>query len=522
LAPVYFWLAGFVCLSACYFIAKGRIRTFAVNALLIVATAFVATNLLNFAGERASKSSASASILDADKAELSLKLSQALKGAERFMYVPNVGPKNHLERFKQMRNQNEMNAHAQVNQLIAQAQKILDQVVQNNPAAAIVETKYAIVTHELEEPNTVSIDRLDHIDKAEAHQLARALKYIYAPGKPAAAQTQEAEQTFKTYLPNGYYRETVLLSLYHKAGMRAAFDDLQTQIDNKSFVLLVKIVCLFVFIGLSVLVGLVVIVGHFFFLPRSPSEEELAQVRSPVRFGAKTIFAVFIAWQATQLLLGMLLQASGWHLAKSGQNPLTMALVTAGFYIISNGPALLYIYLIALKPHGLKFFESVKLRTKVGRVGVRRMILFGFLTWISAFPVVIALFLIAQRFFNSEGSSNPIIGIVAEAARNADAPAVITFYLTLGVLAPLCEETLFRGFLYTSLRQYWGILPCLLVTAGIFAAVHMDMGGFLPLFGLGFMFGYILERTKSIVPSMIAHGLWNSGTFTVCLLLFGN
>jgi hypothetical protein len=182
----------------------------------------------------------------------------------------------------------------------------------------------------------------------------------------------------------------------------------------------------------------------------------------------------------------------------------------------------LYIYLIALKPHGLKFFDTLKIRTKVGRIGPKRLILFGFLTWISAFPVVLIAYSIAARFFGSEGSSNPIIPLVMETARNSDVPAVIVFYLTLGVLAPICEETLFRGFLYTSLRQYWGILPCLLLTAALFAGVHMDMGGFLPLFALGFLFGYILERTKSIIPSMIAHGLWNSGTFTVCLLLFGN
>jgi membrane protease YdiL (CAAX protease family) len=495
----------------------------AANGLLIAATAFVAINLYTYVSEK-SKTSTTVSILEADKAELSLKMAQSLKATEHLLYVPSVGPKAHLDRFKEMHKQNENQTLAQVNLLISQAQKILDQVLQKNPTAAIVETKYAIVTHELDEPNDVSITRLDHIDKEEAHQLAKALRYIYLPGRPAPAQTREAETTFQTYLPKGYYRQTVLQSLYRKAGMKAAENDLQTEIDNQSLSMVIKIVCFLIFVVLCVLAGFVVIVGHFFFLPRSPSAEEVAQIRSPVKFGFKTIFGVFIAWQATQLMLGMLLQqfAGGLHLFKAGENPLKAALLTAVLYLISNAPVFLYIYLIALKPHGLKFFDTLKLRAKVGRIGLGRLILFGFLTWISAFPVVLIAFFIASRFLGSEGSSNPIIPLVMESARTADLPVIFTFYLTLGVLAPICEESLFRGFLYTSLRQYWGILPCLLLTGGLFAAVHMDMGGFLPLFVLGFLFGYVLERTKSVVPSMIAHGLWNSGTFTVCLLLFGN
>jgi uncharacterized protein len=130
--------------------------------------------------------------------------------------------------------------------------------------------------------------------------------------------------------------------------------------------------------------------------------------------------------------------------------------------------------------------------------------------------------LIAMKFMNSQGSSNPVIALVMEAARSADVPSILMFYFTLGVLAPICEETLFRGFLYTSLRRYWGALPSLLLTAFLFAGVHMDAGGFLPLFGLGFLFGFVVERTKSTLSSMVAHGLWNSGTFTLVLLLFGN
>jgi len=39
---------------------------------------------------------------------------------------------------------------------------------------------------------------------------------------------------------------------------------------------------------------------------------------------------------------------------------------------------------------------------------------------------------------------------------------------------------------------------------------------------IGLVLAFLYERTRSLIPSMIAHGLWNSGTFTFALVLFGS
>jgi membrane protease YdiL (CAAX protease family) len=262
---------------------------------------------------------------------------------------------------------------------------------------------------------------------------------------------------------------------------------------------------------------------QLFFLPRQmTTEEERALIASPIPFSFRTIYGVFMAWMVTQVLLSSILQ-SGIKISElMNHGVLLAACTTAVLYRASNGPGLLYIYLIAVKPNKLNFFDTVKLRARVGKLGPGKLVLAGWLVWFSAVPIVLVCYLIAMKFMNSQGSSNPVIALVMEAARSADVPSILMFYFTLGVLAPICEETLFRGFLYTSLRRYWGVLPSLLFTAFLFAGVHMDAGGFLPLFGLGFLFGFVVERTKSTLSSMVAHGLWNSGTFTLVLLLFGN
>jgi len=113
------------------------------------------------------------------------------------------------------------------------------------------------------------------------------------------------------------------------------------------------------------------------------------------------------------------------------------------------------------------------------------MVLIGLLTWMAALPLVVVAYLIAMKYFGSEGSSNPIIALVMETARSANLAATLIFYFTIGVLAPICEESLFRGFLYSALRRRLSVLPSMLISALVFAGAHLDAGGFLPLFVLG-------------------------------------
>jgi membrane protease YdiL (CAAX protease family) len=77
------------------------------------------------------------------------------------------------------------------------------------------------------------------------------------------------------------------------------------------------------------------------------------------------------------------------------------------------------------------------------------------------------------------------------------------------IAAPIVEETVFRGVLYRWLR---GVLPlgtAMLVSGGIFALFHGDVLLFLPLMGFGALLSWIYERTQSIWPGAVVHGLFN-------------
>jgi membrane protease YdiL (CAAX protease family) len=84
------------------------------------------------------------------------------------------------------------------------------------------------------------------------------------------------------------------------------------------------------------------------------------------------------------------------------------------------------------------------------------------------------------------------------------------------VVAPICEEILFRGFIFTALRSWRGTLPAALITGLLFGAVHAGSAPALdlvPLAALGVGLCLLYRRTGSLYTCFVAHSLNNSVAF---------
>ncbi|MGO8674070.1 MAG: type II CAAX prenyl endopeptidase Rce1 family protein [Capsulimonadaceae bacterium] len=105
------------------------------------------------------------------------------------------------------------------------------------------------------------------------------------------------------------------------------------------------------------------------------------------------------------------------------------------------------------------------------------------------------------------------------ALRDAIGPALmhspVIMAFVVGGLAGIGEETLFRGPVLQSLLRRMPAWGALLVSGALFAAVHMDLHGLILRTLLGMLLGWIVIRTGSIVPAMIAHGLYDTVTLLV-------
>lgn len=80
------------------------------------------------------------------------------------------------------------------------------------------------------------------------------------------------------------------------------------------------------------------------------------------------------------------------------------------------------------------------------------------------------------------------------------------------VIAPVCEEILFRGFMFTALRNWKGPWLGALLTALLFGAVHATSApaeDLLPLAALGFVLCLLYRATGSLYPCIAVHAINN-------------
>ncbi len=90
--------------------------------------------------------------------------------------------------------------------------------------------------------------------------------------------------------------------------------------------------------------------------------------------------------------------------------------------------------------------------------------------------------------------------------------ALIAVTVMVTLLAPISEELFFRGFAFTALRRWIGLIPGALLTGVIFGGIHA--GGTEPEFLVPLMvFGVVLcllyWKTGSLLPPMVLHALNN-------------
>ena len=204
----------------------------------------------------------------------------------------------------------------------------------------------------------------------------------------------------------------------------------------------------------------------------------------------------FVAQIALPLLLGIL-----------NINPVNSSLRVKSLYVFGTymamaigGISVLYFSIKSFRPLPQDWFKF-KL--------VDRWILWGFGGYLVALPLVLLVSLINQQIWHGQGGSNPLLFLALQAQ---DRVALIIFFVTSSIAAPVFEEIMFRGFLLPSLTRYISVRSAIVLSAFIFAIAHLSLSEVLPLATLGMILGFVYARSRNLLAPMLLHSLWNSGT----------
>jgi len=141
----------------------------------------------------------------------------------------------------------------------------------------------------------------------------------------------------------------------------------------------------------------------------------------------------------------------------------------------------------------------------------------GLLTFLALMPLATGAGLIWERLLDTMGLPTDRQEIV-DLILKSRSPALFGFLIALAlVVAPVCEELVFRVGIFRFLRTRTPRWVAFGVSAGLFALLHGNWMSALPLFILGLVFAVSYERTGQMVVPMLAHSLFNLNTLLLVL-----
>jgi hypothetical protein len=503
----------------------GRHRQWLANLLLFILTLFVATFLyVAFSSHKLGKQNG---VVAADQAEMNLRvisMSQALQKQTESWFEKNGAGKD----VHKLLGKSDTDTKTEEG-IFHTAENSLWTAVAQNPDVALYKIKLAILLarRESKEHRSEVEDLLKQVRQTPgtdesaitARTVGDVLERIYVKNSENNQQAQKDAAALTAVLPQGWYRDQALIDLYRVGKVADRLQAEETRIQQRYLKSVLKLALVAVVLLAAALIGVVNLFVQLALTARRP-----ATFADPVGLSIplKTVYAVFITWFSLQVLMSLGFHYLSGKVAWLSEQPLGIAAGTALTYLLSNIPGPLLIYYLALRPQGLNFWHALQIRPRTSTAGTGKLMASGFLGWCTAIPIVTATAILASKFLGTQGSDNPVLGQIMQAATASSVPATIVFYFTLGVMAPFFEELLFRGFIYASLKPRIGAVGATFSSAALFAIMHFDTGGLFMLFAIGLILAYVFERTRSLLPSMMTHGLWNSGTFTFALIIFSS
>lgn len=134
----------------------------------------------------------------------------------------------------------------------------------------------------------------------------------------------------------------------------------------------------------------------------------------------------------------------------------------------------------------------------------------GLLGYMAIFPWIAGLLWLIVRLCQQLRIEPPIEPI-HELLFLEPRPSVVALTVVLAcVVGPVAEELFFRGMLFRALRPHMSRLVAMLISGGLFAAVHTNLLGFLPILVLGCLLADLYERTGTLWSPIAVHVAHNT------------
>ncbi len=138
---------------------------------------------------------------------------------------------------------------------------------------------------------------------------------------------------------------------------------------------------------------------------------------------------------------------------------------------------------------------------------------YGFLLYL----MVIVISMLVTNIFPYNRNMQDILELIVE---TKDMFFKTAYILLVVVAAPVSEEVLFRGLFYSALKGRFGVIAAMVISAAVFAAMHLDPYAAIAYFFGGICLAYIYEKHHNLWYNIVAHATWNLIAVTLLLIFY--
>ncbi|WVZ63024.1 hypothetical protein U9M48_012702 [Paspalum notatum var. saurae] len=195
-------------------------------------------------------------------------------------------------------------------------------------------------------------------------------------------------------------------------------------------------------------------------------------------------------------------------LQRSSLDSMTTVISTVILQLAELTLTLALLQYTAMPGHAIQPFYSGKVFTE--RSWVKETLL--------GFAVLMALVsttsIVVDKLVGFEDAYDPIL---KEILSESPASVFLCFFLYC-VIAPLSEETIYRGFLLTALSSSMKWRDAVLISSLAFTAAHLSCKSSIQLFVVGCITGLAYCRTGTLAASFTIHSLYNAVVLCMALV----
>jgi membrane protease YdiL (CAAX protease family) len=355
-----------------------------------------------------------------------------------------------------------------------------------------------------------------HADEANA-PLYLLLSYVYdrsAPPVPAAEADVSRLQAMDPWLA-----AYVLPDYYDRIGLAAESSTAQQQWKQRQLAFGAAIGAIGGLWMLLALGGFVLILLAFVRGLSGRGGRQAGAVappRPPLRVPWTLITAVEVLFAVA--VLRLLVSVGTGYLLRAfpalRDSDVAVALLVAGGYLLYLGTIGLWIVMKA------RTYAPDPLRLLGLRVAKPAMALVYGLVGYAVWAGAAVLGVMAAKALGMGAPGTPPTQRAVDLVGRTHSPAALAIYFALIVIVgPLLEELLFRGFLYPGLRTKLTPVVATVVSAALFAGLHVPfaVSQMVAIGAIGIMLAILYERTRSLLPCVVAHSLHNGFVFALLL-----